>query len=297
MAQRTYFPMPNFDYPPDDLVLLGQIITSRETPFRALASPLEPLPRVQQSHKTDWRNEVHQTQRGSVGFWVQFLASVVGLGADVSVSWLSENEDCLQFKRLDTSFFQPDDEYVRNSVLGRGREAVVRYVKKNPRKPVYMITGVKIARGARHVRKMRSKPGVEAKIGASAAPFTGVPVEGGPMGSFEKETGETVQFAGSSDFVYAYRLRRIIVALRTGKVSGGDFVTGARVYTFGENGEEATPERREDSAGDPREEEIDNIFLAEDDFGADGYIPHEAPFVDITEDDDGAPCRLILPGD
>lgn len=73
-----------------------------------------------------------------------------------------------------------------------------------------MVTGVKIARGARSIVQAKQAVALDVKIGAGATPFIGVPVHGGPAFKIENAWGERFQFGGSSDFVFVYRLLRII---------------------------------------------------------------------------------------
>lgn len=287
--------MPNFDFPPDGSIQLGQIITSHKTLSDPLAPPLHPRPIIQTSHKTDCRHEDKISSRISFGLWLQSLAGVLGAGADVTASWERKNESLLFFRQLDTEFIQPDNDYVRRSILGEGRERVTEYLRQNPRHPLFMITGLKIARGARGVKKIVRQAGFDASVGVSASSVTGLPVQTGPRGSWERRNEEISSWEGSSDFVYAYRLRRIVAFLRSQKVRSKEHVYGARVYSYGD-GEYAAAQTSMEAPRDEEEEvELGDIFLAEDDFGSDGYVPpDDVPLASVEDDENGIKCQVIL---
>ncbi|KUJ11255.1 uncharacterized protein LY89DRAFT_536265, partial [Mollisia scopiformis] len=206
---KTYFRMPDFDHPPDGLVQLGQIITSPRNPYQRLAPPLPIEVRsVQTNKKTNYHEVVARAQKGEIGLWVSFLASIVGAGGDVAAKWARDNTDLLEFRELEASFFEPDNEYLQKSV--ENSQKIRDHINKTPGKSLYMVTGVKIAHGARSIIQVRNAVGVDVKLGVDATPFTGVPVQGGPSFKIQDAHGERFQFEGSSDFVFAYRLLRII---------------------------------------------------------------------------------------
>lgn len=128
-----------------------------------------------------------------------------------------------QFEELETQFFEPELEYVQASVAG-----VAKWVKANPRKSVYMVTGVKIARGAQHLTAHAKGIDFDFKPGVDAMPFVGVPISGGPLVGAGRKRGEMTWFSDSSDFVFAYRLRRIIIK-RQGVGKSKEFIKGATV--------------------------------------------------------------------
>jgi hypothetical protein len=102
-------------------------------------------------------------------------------------------------------------------------------------KPVYVITGMKVARGAKvsslRARAVRAETSAEVD-GAGAAVWgamgAGVPVSGGPSVAGSKETRISAAWEGGSDFVFAFRVRKVVVARKTGDVkTEEDYKTGA----------------------------------------------------------------------
>lgn len=225
----TYFEMPNFDTPPDSLVKLGQIIHDFEKPTDVVAPPpshpsLQHLPEVYTTIKTNWRSEKKKLIAGSLGVWTQFLASVLGIGADVSVLLEREKGNILEFEQLETSFIEPDLGYVRAAMAS---PEAVRFYQGNPRKPAFIVTGIKIARGPAIERLKKWKYGVEGSAGADLTPVTGAPITLGPSGSVGSNLTSSTAFSGSSDFVFAYRLKKVYKD-RLGMVSKiTDHVKGA----------------------------------------------------------------------
>jgi len=224
MAQKTYFALSSFDHPPDHTIQLGQLITQPSTPWARLASPL-PISEsaIASTVKQDWGTELRRDREQRVGIWAQFAAMILGVGADAVVSWSQQHTDVFQFEELETQFFEPELEYVQASVAG-----VAKWVKANPRKSVYMVTGVKIARGAQHLTAHAKGIDFDFKPGVDAMPFVGVPISGGPLVGAGRKRGEMTWFSDSSDFVFAYRLRRIIIK-RQGVGKSKEFIKGATV--------------------------------------------------------------------
>lgn len=108
-------------------------------------------------------------------------------------------------------FFEPDGAFA-NSVVKT--PAVKDFLDKNvfTGRSVYVITGIEIARGA-SIAKSRKDGFV---LDASAAISTGAQTSVGPSVSVEKTLAQTETFGNSSDFVYAYRSKKIWVS-RQGK--------------------------------------------------------------------------------
>lgn len=303
MAQKTYFAMPSHDYEPDRSIRLGQIITSPTEPWNRLADPL-PVPRelVQTSRKEDWGTEVHKLREHRIGIWAQFAAMILGVGADLVVEWSKNNADVFQFSELVTTFFEPDADFVKRSVLGEGCERVTEWAKKKRGKPLYMVTGIKVARGAQHMRSRIKGVDVEFKPGVEATPFIGVPISGGLLVGGGKSKGEAVWYSDSSDFVFAYRLRRIIIKKQT-VATNKSFVKGATVAHLDHDVEETVAEgkraeKRVKLENDVDEEvEIQSVEHSRSDFGSGGYHLDGFFSVKVIDEEDDQGCLLQFPED
>lgn len=225
----TYFQMPNFETPPDSLVRLGQIIhdfrdpTSSVAPPPAHASP-EHVPVIYTNVQSNWQSTKKKLLEGSVGVYTQFLASVLGIGSDVSLLLGRENDDIFKFDQLDTIFINPGLEYVRAAMASA---EALHFYQDNPRAPAFMVTGIKIARGAAIKKFRRIRYGVECSAGIDLTTVTGAPVELGPQISFGSVSTTSTTFSGSSDFVFAYRLRKINKTRSQTVLGTKDYIRGA----------------------------------------------------------------------
>ena len=98
---------------------------------------------------------------------------IFGLGGKVSVQSNSDNDNCFTPESLETTFIHPGDEYVTQSM---DVEGVQRYIKASRyRKPVYMITGLKIANGGSPFGSETVMRSGQAKFGLGGTSF-GFPV-------------------------------------------------------------------------------------------------------------------------
>lgn len=221
---RTYFIAPDFDIPPppEGPVQLGHIIPGPDEPT---IEPINSSSRQIEfktfgpTTKGGFANTRSKLRSGELGFWAQ-AASFVGVhvqaGFDVS-------SDCeINVEEVETTYFVPSDDYIRRSVA---TPEVKRYIMQTRnRVPLFMVVGIKIAKGA-SVGNGRSK-----KMGASAAVTASAPgVNFGPKVGGSSEKTEREGFQDSSDFVLALRLERI----RFKKVGGSMQIRDHNLFTKG----------------------------------------------------------------
>lgn len=232
--KKTYFLCPNWDYHPDGPVQLGNIIISPENPAQAL-NGFERQPPTESSMfpatskiGVTWSKE--KLRSGTYGLWTEFLSFISGLGVDASVEHSLSLEQTFSFDSITTTEFSPTPEYLTQSMSA---PAVVDYLKKSRfRKHVYMITALKIVHGAK--AEAKNERSIEGQLGATLdGTPSGVPVSGGPGISGKRNDRNITSFEGSSDFVFAYRLRKVITH-RSGDMSIADYTKGAM---FGSEGQ------------------------------------------------------------
>ncbi|KAF6835933.1 hypothetical protein CPLU01_04036 [Colletotrichum plurivorum] len=213
MSSRTptYLPSPNWDIPADsNVVVLGRLIRNPKDPQskvpRSSDDPVPP-PEVYEGAKTDWQTTVERSRAGCIGLWAK----------------------CLQLTR----YFLPDEEYLARALEDAGVQAY--FHVNNHRKPVYLITGVKIARGASVSTESSVERLAQAEVKADATGF-GASVEVGPETSWESAARRTVSYGGSSDYIFAYQLTRI-KPKKGGRASKSQsYVKGALYEKGGEGG-------------------------------------------------------------
>lgn len=234
---KTYFLSPNLDYPPSSIGL-GSIWTDPGDPGSCINRdgplPFPPNMPIEKSWKTDWINERDRRRKGLIGIWARFL-QVVGMDAQASVTWEKIIASAYKFERLDTEFVEPTAKYVEESVLS---DPIAQYIIANDfKKPVYMITGAKIARGADVALANSKEAGTHVRAGVDGIPG-GIPGKAGPEVTISSKDSEKTSFGGSSDFVFAYRLRKIFY--EKGRVRDTEYNKGT-LYGIGAGGiDEAT---------------------------------------------------------
>jgi len=209
---RTYFLCPHFDYPPSS-IKLGHIIPSPSDPSNALnLDDVEPvdLKQIHCSHKYNW---IHRSSDGSAGILPKFL-QIFGFG-----SIRDGSEDVFKCDEQETMFFLPTKEYLEKAIQTEG---VQMYLSASRfKKPLYMITGLKIARGGKSSRTTthEREGGFDIGVDNTLQAATGVPVTVGPGIQVASSWSESRSFQSSEDFVFAFRLHKLILKRKRVEVS------------------------------------------------------------------------------
>ncbi|KAM0414541.1 hypothetical protein ACHAPT_013621 [Fusarium lateritium] len=229
----TYIPSPNWDIPADsDILVLGRLIKDPKNPEsqvpKSSADPIPP-PRIYEGEKTDWQTTLERARSGTIGIWAKCLQV---LGGQLSFSQLKSAMEDHKFTNLETKYFLPDDDYLAQALQDPGVQAY--FEVHNWRKPVYLITGIKIAKGASVTTESSMERSVQAELKVDATTL-GASAEAGPEGSWTSKDRRGISYAGSTDYIFAYRLTRMKPKRRGQAVSNESFVKGA---VFGSDEEE-----------------------------------------------------------
>lgn len=280
-AVKSYRLVPNADVlpPPHGSIALGSLLANPKNPERSLNKnnrvPIppssEPFP-----YKDNYKLTRGQCRQGQGGLWASFLQMIVGFGGDVQVKGDKDTTEIITCKRLETQAFQPDDAYIYQSLQDSN---VQDYLEAGWfKKPVYMITGLKIARGVTAETSQGAEYGIEGKLGVDGT-SAGVPVGAGPNGKWVSKTRETITFTGSSDFVWTYRLI-MIRSLKNEGFTEKDYNKGA-LYDL---------DRGEEKDSVPKDLRGSWEISALDDHKDDslGIAVHS------TVDENGDICRLVF---
>ncbi|KAI1334570.1 hypothetical protein F5Y15DRAFT_289116 [Xylariaceae sp. FL0016] len=238
MADRTpyFFLAPTWDFPPPQAgpIQLGNVITSVKTPERPLFRAPQPDGLdVFSSTKTQVVFSTEDLRAGRFEIFTRFMSVVLGLGVDAGVGWENSNTSQYSFESLETVQFLPEQGYIRGCVSAA---SVRHYLEKSHyRKPIYIITGIKIARGA--AARTTQKRGVDgsASVELDATAWTGVPVGAGPGIGTSKSKSQSTAWEGSSDFVFAFRVRKILVDRKTGAVKKEEDYKRGAMLRLGES--------------------------------------------------------------
>lgn len=221
---KHYFLAPSWDYPPNGSIALGNIVRSPEkiVPPLYIHQSTNSEPMMQSSTKfgVDW-SRATETERG-FGIWAKFM-QIIGLGIDFGLEMKIVDRQLYHFERIDTEEYFPDEETIRKSV---NSTAVKSYIEKSRfTKDVYMIVGIKKVYGARIASVVDGRRGGVLKVALHGMALTSAPISIGPQGKYESIGTNTMSFEGSTDFVFAFRLRK--VRIREEKVEQDDYNKGA----------------------------------------------------------------------
>ena len=223
--KKSYILVRSNEHAPDKDIVLGGIIIDPFEPQRPL-NPGEnriPVPEDALRHHsyTAWQGDETREKSNSIGIYGSFLI-FLGAGGDLDVTVKSGKSYERNFDELITDFFEPSVEYLVESLkTGPVKDFVFRTTFK---KDLYMLTGVKIAYGARMKSGVSRSHDVSAKLGISGTVFGAPGVgEGGPKFSTASDSKDNISFGKSSPFVFAYRLRKIHYSRRKKEFLQSDF--------------------------------------------------------------------------
>lgn len=231
MAVPTYHRAPHFSIPPPPQgpLQLGVVVGSLDQ--------LIPLNRPDQlpvavndifcSSVTGFRQTTSSIKSRK---WA-LLATLLGLLAPGTgaVAAQTEREETLSIETIDTSYFTPTDGFIEEVMRLSAARAFLEATRY--KKPIYLITGLKVARGASaniiNIRTRRGNVGLGGQLGSpSHACLQGQ----------TRAFGQT-SFESSTDFVLGFRVTKIKVT-RSGGSSSQPHTRGATFY--GAEGEDKT---------------------------------------------------------
>ena len=215
--------------------------------------------------------------KGVIGIWARFL-QVFGIDAEASVDWDRNNGEIYKFEKLDTDFIDPSPGFVKESMMTPSVAEFI--VEKDFKKPVYMITGVEIARGANVAVARSREAGTHVRAGVDGT-TAGAPAAAESEVTVSSRNSETTSFGESSDFVFAYRLREIYY--EKGQVKHKEHNKGALQGTDGGSTEEAD----KTSLSKPS---LEILGLAEEDVSGEDLAIMEDLAID---EDDEEGCAII----
>ena len=166
--RKTFFLVRDFDLPPDGPLQLGSIL-SNATDCRSILNRDDRVVDQEPDQRTSHvlRDFKSSSNDPAFGPWQKSMRGILGLNASTKETTEFSCEELL------TVSFSPKDDYIRQSVDKRSVQAYLR--RSILSSPVYMVTGLKIARGAKFPQSQSGGGhGVGASIGVT---IPGVPVE------------------------------------------------------------------------------------------------------------------------
>jgi hypothetical protein len=205
-----YHIAPNFSIPPIEAggtLELGSIIAgvaSADEPLNECCHVCIPTAKLFCSHQRDFTATKSRMTSGEYGLWAK-LVGIDGVGGELS--WAAERsaEDVYYFRSIDTIYFNPSQDYIEESM---NQDDVKDYVVGSGYRPVYIVTGLKTARGP-SVRMSKSrKLKVTVELGMQKP--GGLPIEVGPKFNSSKEARQEMGFEDSTDFIIGLRVKKLM---------------------------------------------------------------------------------------
>ncbi|RSL50327.1 hypothetical protein CEP54_011988 [Fusarium duplospermum] len=203
---KTYILAPNQTSTPNDLIRLGHIlddITDIKQFVPLNPNDIVPIVKIRTDIKTGFTSSLQTLVSGEFGVFVKILG-FIGIGAGASVCSGKDEQRILCCKSLETQTFSPDMAYIEKCLKLRDVDNFMQGAKYKA--PVYLVTGLKIGRGASFQCASSVSKGGTLEAGISVP---GVPVEMGPMAGVHLAMVEGESWEGSTDFVVAFQVKRI----------------------------------------------------------------------------------------
>lgn len=278
---KTYILAPDYSTapPPDGPVKLGSLLTDLTElvplyPEHHVAIPETALLPV--DIKRGFKATRSSLLSGNLGIFARFCG-IFGVGVNVKAGWVYEarENDIISFESVETHTFSHSDAYLQQTMAAAPVKAFMEASGGNA--IVYMITGLKVGKGAALEASRGCEQGVKLKLGFG---YTGTPAQEGPDAGFKRRVEEGISFKASSDFIIAFRVRRI--SYNKGSAHDVAYNNGAAMLDGTEGGEDVAP-RAFASDGDAM---IDDMKL----FSETGFS-----VVEGGEVDDGEASLWIVP--
>lgn len=200
----TYLLAPNWTFRPGGKIALGNIVVDPFKPHRVLsqAAPAEAIP-AEPVVETNWRLALETARSMSLSIWAVFLENI-RLGTDINRERIRNSE--FTMTSLETVYLQDDPSEAE--IKARCNDPSVRDFMRLGHtlcKPVYMVTGLKIAKGFSLQTTRSDSTGASVEAGAEVAPGASV---GGRVGASQTKT-ISQGFEAEGDIIFAYQLLKI----------------------------------------------------------------------------------------
>lgn len=142
-------------------------------------------------------------------------ARVTGIGGgNINLNWTEDHDKVFDFERVVTVEFWPSYEYIDTCLATKDIDNILRLTNY---KPLYLITGIKTVAGAKAHSEDSKTTSVEGSGELDASGMSGgaAPMQGGLNAGKAKEDTLGVSYGSSSDFVFAFRVKKITVCRKT----------------------------------------------------------------------------------
>jgi hypothetical protein len=200
----TYFLAPNWNYHPGGRIAIGNIIVNPLKPHLPLtkADPAHNLT-TDKSREKNWRLSLETATNLSASLWAVFLEKI---NINISANRERVKNNKYTMTALETTFLaeDPSPEQIK---VRCNEPAVKDFMRLDSMlcKPVYMISGLKVAKDFKLEGEKSRTNGFSAEAGAEVVPEVSV---GGGAG-IQRTNRITDEFESDGDIIFAYQLIKI----------------------------------------------------------------------------------------
>ncbi|KAJ5152752.1 uncharacterized protein N7482_009230 [Penicillium canariense] len=270
MPKKTYLRPASDDYAPENNIQLGHVWRNPRDPGSFTGDPL-PITsdmKINYTRKDSFTIDLGRNSHGEFALWTK-VAQLPILAA-ACAHWDNTAGGAYKIPTMDTYSIEPTPAYIEKSVASVSAEIL------KPGPNLYMVTGVKIARGGEGTYRELQAFGFNIQ-GGTGAFGAYVPAEVGQKLSYSRGAHCNQSFGSAGDFVFAYRIREIFY--KSGMLKTREYNKGAVL------GEHFSP------VGKSGKEELD-LVITEADIGDDDVevIGERYSFTD----DDGEYCNIVF---
>ncbi|KFY29999.1 hypothetical protein V494_08333 [Pseudogymnoascus sp. VKM F-4513 (FW-928)] len=207
--KRTWILVKSSEYRPGGALSLGQILTKPFEPSLPLLPDGLYLPEtaVERSHQASVDLTTSTSVANAFNIWAKVV--LLPIKPERRANESSLEDVSWHFERLDTEIMVPR---LLDVQAAMSTEEVVAQINRNKfdfRKRLYMVTGVRIARGAKLSQQTSKATGGGVKGGVDFTLSGMVPVSVGAAKGWESTKSTGYSFDAATDFIYAYRLCEI----------------------------------------------------------------------------------------
>ncbi|KAF4447057.1 hypothetical protein F53441_9356 [Fusarium austroafricanum] len=200
----TYFLAPNWNFPPGGRIAIGNIIRNPLKPhlFLTKADPNNPQPTTSSLEK-NWRLSVHTAAAKSLSIWGVFLDKI---SLKTTAQQERINNGRFTMDSLETIYLSDDPS--PGQVKARCNDPLVKDFMRLDSifcSPVYMVTGIKVAKGFKLEGEKSSSTSLEMEGSGEVSQEVSLGA-GAKMAKLDKVADE---FESAGDIVFAYQLMKI----------------------------------------------------------------------------------------
>ncbi|KAF8851525.1 hypothetical protein BDZ45DRAFT_679034 [Acephala macrosclerotiorum] len=201
------------DYPPEGRLQLGQILYNPRNPDTALmTNGPNPLPadyKVDESNAHGVSMLSNKLLKASFGVWGEAMGTPAQISGEMTVgdgSVLSWDFVNLRGKGTIFGLDYVNEALKHKDVVGYVSSQLVTFGPFHP--TLYMITGVRVAEGAKMVMRKQHSTGATGKIKLDGSQH-GIPMAAGGQGHLKNVVVQQEAFKKASDFVFSYKCNKI----------------------------------------------------------------------------------------